>query len=298
MAIYQPQCVLEGQADLGECPLWSVEEQCLYWIDIHEKYLNRFDPATGENRRWSLPEMPGSFVFREGGGIVIAMHDGFHAFDPATGAIEKLADAPYDRARFRFNDGRTDRQGRFWVGSMAIDFMDESGATLGAFHSFDGREIVERISPIEHANGTVFTPDGRTMFRSETVARKIFAYDLDPASGAVSNERLFATVPDHLGMPDGATIDSEGGYWTALPGGPDFGSVARFTPDGALDLVIELPVLIPTMPAFGGPDMSTLYVTSGRLEPLLGKQPSAQSGGLFAVDVPFKGVAETMFKPR
>lgn len=297
MAEFTVEPVLDAKARIGECPLWSVEEQCLYWLDIDGKVFNRFDPATGQNRRWDMPEIPGSYVLREGGGITIALQDGIHDFDPETGEWNLCVAAPYDRAKLRFNDGRTDRQGRYWVGSMPADFTDRDGPT-GATYSFDGTTLTERIVPIHDANGNAFSPDGRTMYRSETFQRKIFAYDLEAETGVLSNERLFATVPDHLGLPDGATIDAEGCYWAALPNGPSGGSVGRFTPDGALDLVIEVPVLLPLMPAFGGPDMSTLYITSGSIERAVGAQPTALSGSIFAVKTPFRGLAEAKFRPR
>lgn len=297
MAYFKAELVLDAKAELGECPIWSVEEQRLWWIDIDGKGLHRFDPASGSNETWPLPEMPGSFVLREGGGITLAMRNGIRDFDPATARLAKRIGPPFDPALFRFNDGRTDRQGRFWVGSM----FAELGATdprTGETYCYDGASLVSRIAPIDHANGNAFSPDGRTMYRSETFQRKIFAYDLDRDSGALSNERPFATVPDHLGLPDGATIDAEGCYWAALPNGPSVGSVGRFTPDGTLDLVIGIPVLLPLMPAFGGPDMSTLYVTSGSIEHAVGSQPTALSGSIFAVKTPFRGISETKFRPR
>lgn len=297
IAEFKVEPVLDAKARIGECPIWSVEEQCLYWIDIDGRKFNRFDPETGRNRHWDMPEIPGSFVLREGGGITIALQDGIHDFDPATAVFSKRVAAPYDRAKLRFNDGRTDRQGRYWLGSMAADFADRDGPS-GATYSFDGATLTERISPIHDANGNAFSPDGRMMYRSETFQKKIFAYDLDAGTGALSNERLFATVPDHLGLPDGATIDAEGCYWAALPAGPNGGSVARFTPDGAVDVVIEVPVLLPLMPAFGGPDMSTLYITSGSIEEDIGQKKSPLSGSIFAVRTPFRGIAETKFRPR
>lgn len=297
MAEFEVEPVLEARARIGECPIWSTEEQCLYWLDIDGKRFNRFDPATGLNRHWDLPLMPGSYVLREGGGVTIAMQDGIHDFNPETGALTRRVEAPYDQARLRFNDGRTDRQGRYWVGSMSLDFSDRDGPS-GATYCFDGTSLSERISPIHDANGNAFSPDGRTMYRSETFQRKIFAYDLDPETGALSNERLFAEVPDHLGLPDGAVVDADGGYWPALPAGPSGGSVARFTPEGKLDLVIEIPVLLPLMPAFGGPDLSTLYITSGSIEEDIGQKKSPLSGAIFAVKTPYRGLAETKFRPR
>jgi sugar lactone lactonase YvrE len=296
MSQYKVERVLDAKAEIGECPIWSSEDQRLYWIDINRQAFNRFDPKTGENQRASLPKMPGSYVLREGGGVVMAMQDGFYDYDPATERLEKRADAPYDTSRIRFNDGKADRQGRYWVGSMMLDML--SPEHEGAFYCYDGQSVKKRISPIHHANGTVFSLDGKTMYRAETMDRKIYAYDVDTATGEVSGERLFAVVPDSLGLPDGATIDSEGGYWAALPAGPNGGGVGRFTPDGKFDFHIDMPVLLPLMPAFGGPDMATLYVTSGTIEHVLGKEPTALSGSLFAVQTPFRGVPEPKFRSR
>jgi sugar lactone lactonase YvrE len=298
MGNLKAELVLDARAELGECPIWSVEEQRLWWIDIDGKALHRFDPASGKGDRWPLPEMPGSFVLREGGGLTLAMRDGIHDFDAATGKLARRLDPPFDPALFRFNDGRTDRQGRFWVGSMFAELGHPEPLT-GETYCYDGTSLISRIAPIDHANGNAFSPDGRTMYRSETSHRTIHAYDLDPERGTVSNERLFARVPDELGLPDGATIDSEGGYWSALPAGPNGGSVARFTPDGKLDMIVDVPVLVPTMPAFGGADMATLYITTGRLEDFVGTenvQPT--SGGLYAVETGFRGIPEVKFRPR
>lgn len=291
MADLKVECVLAASAELGECPLWSVKDQQLYWVDITGKSFNAFDPASGKNRRWSLPKAPGSFVLTDDGGVVLALSDGLYRFDPEVGLGERLVAAPFDVERLRFNDGRTDRTGRrFWLGSMLDDLSEERDE--GSYYSFDGRDLVERITSIYHANGTAFSLDNRTMFRSETTHRKIFAYDHDPDTGELSNQRIFATVPDSLGMPDGCAIDAEGGYWSALPGGPNGGSLARFTPDGHLDLVIDLPVAVGTMPAFGGPDLTTIYMTSGRLEEFLGFPPNELAGSIFAIETPYHGLPE------
>jgi sugar lactone lactonase YvrE len=297
MADHEARSVLAVQAELGECPLWSVDEQCLYWIDIYGQTFNRFDPATGANRVWTMPANPGSFVLREEGGVIIAMRDGIYSFACGDAPPQKLVDAPYDPGIIRFNDGRTDRQGRYWVGCMPATAEAEHAGVEGAFYRYAGGALTCQISKgVSHANGTAFSVDGRTMYRSETLQRKIFAYDYDMESGTVSNERLFATVPPELGMPDGATVDADNGYWSALPAGPKGGAIARFTPDGKLDLVIELPVSIGTMPAFGGPDLSTIYVTTGRLEAMVGQQVTERSGNLFAIETRFRGLPEAKLK--
>ena len=297
MAEQEARSVLAVQAELGECPTWSVEEQALYWIDIDGRTFNRFDPATGANRAWTMPAKPGSFVLREGGGFIIAMRDGLYSFDCGEAPPEKLLDAPYDTAVIRFNDGRTDRQGRYWVGCMPATAEAEHAGVEGAFYRYAAGELSLQIpTGVSHANGTAFSLDSRTMYRAETLQRKIFAYDYDAVSGTVSNERLFATVPPELGMPDGATVDADNGYWSALPAGPNGGAIARFTPDGRLDHVIRLPVSIGTMPAFGGPDMSTLYVTTGRLEALVGQQVTERSGNLFAIETRYRGLPEVKYR--
>lgn len=296
MTDYKVEQVLDAKAELGECPLWSPEEQCLYWIDIDGLTFNRFDPASGANRAWKLHTNPGSFVLREGGGVLIAMRDGLYEFDCDDSPPRKVHDAPFDTSQIRFNDGRTDRQGRYWVGSMPATLEAEHAGVTGSFYSLDGSGLKLRIPGTHHANGTAFSLDNRIFYRAETLKREIYAYDHDPETGDLSNQRLFARVPDELGMPDGCTVDAEGGYWPALPAGPKGGAIARYTPEGKLDFVIELPVAIVTMPAFGGPDLSTIYVTTGRLEPMIGLQPTALSGSLFAIKTNFRGLPEVKYR--
>ena len=201
-------------------------------------------------------------------------------FDFETGNARKIADVLFDGDKLRFNDGRADRQGRLWAGTVPLNF-DNPDEMKGAFYRFDGKTPEVDIAPIIVANGTASSPDGETMYRSESMDCRIYTYDYDTATDRASNERIFASMPEGLGGPDGANIDTEGGYWVSLVGAPKGGFVARYTPDGCLDFKIEMPVLFPTMIAFGGPDMSTLYVTSARLEHLVNCPASEQSGNLF-----------------
>jgi len=289
MAEFEVRRVLDIKAELGEGVLWSVEEQALFWVDIDGKTLNRFDPASGANHAWSLPATPGSFAFRDGRGAVIATDAGYYDLDFASGAIEFLLGPPFDATLYRFNDGKTDRQGRFWTGTVPRHDLTQKG---GGYFRYDRGAVVEGISGITIANGTAFSPDGRIMYRAESLARTIYALDYDPATGAPSNERVFAVLPEGLGIPDGATVDAEGCYWAAAPFGDQAGHVLRFTPSGELDLQIEVPVLTPLMVAFGGPDLSTLYIVSGRIEALLNREASEWSGDIFAVDTHFRGLPE------
>jgi sugar lactone lactonase YvrE len=293
MATFEVRHVLDIKAELGEGPLWSVEEQALFWVDIHKQTFNRFDPAAGTNRAWPLPAHPGCFTFREGGGAIVATERGYYDLDFATGTTRLLLDAPFDKAKFRFNDGKADRQGRFWVGTV---FKNEMLHGEGHYYRYVDGVATAGFPGVTVANGTAFSPDGRTLYHSESLSRVIYALDYDPDTGIASNERVFATMPDGFGIPDGATVDSEGGYWAAAPFGPKTGAVVRFTPDGKLDLHFDVPVLVPTMVAFGGPDLSTLYITSGRIEHLLQREASDLGGDIFAVETSYRGIAEVAAK--
>jgi sugar lactone lactonase YvrE len=292
MAEFDVRHVLDVKAALGEAPLWSQEQQALIWLDVRKSLLNRFDPATGVNRAWSLPvKHAGAFTLCAGG-VAVAANSGFFRFDFAREEFHRLCDSPIDPSAFRLNDGKPDRQGRFWIGSMVPGFEpDQPG--LGHYHRYEAGRWDAMIPGIKIPNGTAFSPDGTTMYRAETMDRIVIAHDFDPVSGTPSNERVFATLPDGFGMPDGATVDSEGGYWLAVPFG-EAGRVVRFNPDGGLDFHFDMPVLAPTMVAFGGKDMGTLFITSGRIEEIVQREISVLGGDIFAVDTGFRGIAETL----
>jgi sugar lactone lactonase YvrE len=294
MVQFKVEHVLDIKAELAESPSWSVEEQALYWVDIESKSFNRFDPGTGRNDSWPVPATPGCFNFREGGGAVLATNDGFFDFDFATGRFEKICDAPFDPAEFRFNDGKADRQGRLWAGSIRLAFKID-GPPEGTFYRYEAGKVTPVIPDVMVPNGTAFSPDGKTMYRSDwrPEGRIVLQYDYDVATGAPSNERLFTAMPEGFGIPDGAAVDTDGFYWAAVPYG-DKGRVARFAPDGRLDLHFEMPVLGPTMVAFGGRNMSTLFITSCRLESHMGLPVSPLGGDIFAVETHVQGMAETL----
>lgn len=298
MTGYTPKPVLDAGAELGEHPLWSETEQKLYWLDIVGGKINRFNPQTGENTAWSLAVFPGCFAFRKNGGALLAAHDGFYDFDFSTGAAEPVLPAAHDAQTLRFNDGRTDRQGRFWAGTVRKD-MDQDNTAENAYYRYDRRGLTKMLTDVGLTNGTAFSPDGKTMYRAQSETRQVFAYDYDTATGTPSDQRLFATIPAQYGMPDGAAIDIQGGYWVAVavpPGDAAKPGVLRFRPDGSLDLFIELPVPFVTMPAFGGPDLSTLYITTARLEAFMPGQVPQGAGAIYAVETPFQGVPETPFQ--
>ena len=276
---------------LGEGPVWDVQEQMIYWVDGKSSEIWRHNPATGETRTWNTPEDPGSFALRENGkGLVVAMWNGFRFFDLETGETTVIEDMEQDLPNSRFNDGRCDRQGRFWVGSMDDKHTDP----IGSLYRLDadlGHEVQER--GVICSNSTCFSPDGETMYYADTYINTIWAYDLDTASGQLSNRRVFADTTDMKGVPDGSIVDAEGYLWNAMWDG---WSVIRFAPDGSVNRIIEVPVQRPTCPMFGGKNLDRLYVTSARigLEPDdLVTQPDA--GALLALDPGVKGVPETRF---
>lgn len=297
MMSMQPKCVLNIAAELGEHPLWSAKDGCLYWLDIEKSTINRFVPASGDNTSWTLPARPGCFALRESGGALIAAHDGFYKIDFDSAAIERLMPAAHDPALMRFNDGRTDRQGRLWVSTVRID-MDLSKTLDNGYYRLDTRGLERMLHSVGIPNGTAFSPNGRIMYRAQSESRRIFCYDYDPVTGTPTNERLLATVPNEYGMPDGAAVDEQGGYWVALaapPSGPPHGGVARFMPDGKLERYFDLPVPFVTMVAFGGPNLSTLYITTARLEAFMPDGVPPGAGNIFAVEVEVRGSPETPY---
>jgi sugar lactone lactonase YvrE len=298
MESFKPTCVLNVEAELGEHPLWSSEDNSLYWLDIEKSTINRFAPAMGTNTSWKLPARPGCFALRERGGALIAAQDGFYKIDFESGAIERLMPAAHDPAVMRFNDGRTDHQGRLWVSTVRVD-MDLEKTLDNAYYRLDARGLERVLHSVGIPNGTAFSPDGRIMYRAQSESREIFCYDYDLVTGTPTNARLFATVPSQYGMPDGATVDEQGGYWVALaapPSGPPNGGVARFTPDGQLDRYFDLRVPFVTMVAFGGPNLSTLYITTARLEAFMPNGVPLGAGNVFAVEVDVRGIPETPYR--
>jgi sugar lactone lactonase YvrE len=251
---------------LGESPVWHPREQCLYWCDIPGKALHRFDPASGAAARWSFDSEPASIGPCLDGRLLLAMRDGLWRFDPASGARTLLAAAPYDSKKERFNDGKCDPQGRFWVGTI----YEPRDPALAALYCFDGDRLERRADGITVSNGLAWSPNGRTLYWSDTKAHTIYAFDFEPASGELSQRRVFArfalrepgqSLDAYGGRPDGAAVDAQGGYWVAMFEGQ---RLLRLSPEGVVTREVVLPVRCPTMPCFGGPDLKTLYITTAR----------------------------------
>ena len=286
----KPDCIVESKNILGEVPLWSAEEEVLYWIDVRRPALYAYRPADACVKDWHFSEPIGSYCLRAKGGMLLAMKSGLCAFDPSTGNLERLFDPEPDLPNNRLNDGKCDRQGRFWVGSMNDGDRLPSGSLFMIGKGLACRRAMQGITI---PNSLAWSPDGRIMYFSDTPTLKIMAYDYDPADGTLAQERLFADLAGHPGRPDGSTVDVDGCLWNAEVRGS---RVVRYTPDGKVDRIVELPVSGVTSCAFGGSGMRTLYITTAtqRLsEQELAREPLA--GGLFAVDVGIAGLAETPF---
>jgi len=247
---------------LGESPLWHPLEQCLYWVDIPGREVLRWQPGAATLARWPQAAEPGCIAALAGGGLLVARRDGLWRLDTANGELSQLAPPPYDPARMRFNDGKVDPAGRFWVGGISDAREPEA-----ALYVWDGQRFDPRVQGLCTSNGLAWSPDGRRMHWSDTKAHTIYVADFDQASGALSGSRAFAQFDPRSpgqaygGRPDGAAMDAGGCYWAAMYEGR---SLARVAPDGRLLARVELPVTCATMVTFGDADLRTLYITTAR----------------------------------
>ena len=250
---------------VGESPLWCARRGHWYWVDIAARTIWRFEPATGFTRCWHTAEMVACIALDEAGDLIAGMESGIFQLrlhqDDATVDARRLAAPLDDMAGMRFNDGRCDRQGRFWSGTMALDMTHAPAVGKLYCYSAAAGMSPPLISQLVTQNGLAWSPDGRTMYLSDSHAsrRVVWAFDYDIDSGTPSRPRVFVDMTQHPGRPDGAAIDVDGCYWTCAN---DAGQLHRFTPEGKLDRSLMLPFAKPSMCSFGGDDMRTLLVTS------------------------------------
>lgn len=287
------ECVLQCGDILGEVNLWCEQTQRLWWLDVRRPALQSYDPVTGrhEARRLHPDMLTGSMALREAGGFLLATNSGIYTYGPDLGvAPVRVADPIGGAEGMRLNDGKCDRAGRFWVGSM----HDTRREPLGVLYRVDGDHSCHvKLEDFVLPNTICWNPDDTVMYFADTHNQLIWAFDFDKESGEISNRRLFKDWTHQLGRPDGGTVDAEGFLWHTMVA---TGHLIRLAPDGSVDRAIQLPVTNPTCPAFGGADLSTLYVTSHsqRMTP---EQYAAEplAGALFALDAGVKGVSEPRY---
>lgn len=288
---YQVENALRAQTELGECPLWDTRQQVLWFVDILAPALHRFDPSSGEHQVWPVAEDIGCIGLREEGGLIAALRSGVCFLDEQGKIVRRIADNPGEAARSRFNDGRVDPFGRFWCGSL-WEPQDRNGGKLCRVD--ENLRLTVQAEDVKISNGLAFSPDRRWMYHTDTPNGVMYRYPLDAAGDPGERQVVRHFIQQQGGLPDGAAVDSEGFYWSAMFDGQ---RVIRLDPTSG-DIVdeIPLPVRWPTMVAFGGSDLKTLYITSSRENRTaeeLAQYP--QSGDLFAVRVNVAGLPEPRF---
>ena len=277
---------------LGESPIWSIEEQAVYWVDIKNPMIHRLNPITGDRKRWRVQTEIGSIGFAKDNKLIAGTRMGFAYINMEDGAFQELAD-PEGKGRIntiRMNDGKVDRLGRFWCGTME----DPGFGEVGSLYRLDPDLSVHRMEgPVRIANAICWSPDDTAMYFADSLKKTVWIYDFDLATGTIENRREFIAGAEGEGVPDGATVDSDGFLWIAYMRG---GVVRRYDPDGCMEQEITFPATLTSCPAFGGPDLNTLYVTTAssrfRSEDF---QREPDAGSLFAVQTHAKGIPEPVF---
>jgi D-xylonolactonase len=290
-AVSSLQCLWPAGAVLGEGPVWSARRQALFWVDILGRKLHRYTPQGGLMRTWSFDEEISALTERTGAdSLLISQRHRVAIFDPETGATEPLVDIESDRPANRFNDAKCDRAGRWWVGSM--DF--EATQPTGALYCLDRtRKAVRHVDGFAVTNGPTWSLDGRTMYLANTATGELFAFDFDPLTGTPSNQRLWLRFGAGEGFPDGMTTDANGNLWIAHWAG---GCVTCHAPSGEQIARIDVPATNVTSCTFGGPNLTTLYITTatvGLTPEQLAREP--QAGGLFAIELDVQGLPASTF---
>jgi sugar lactone lactonase YvrE len=280
-----PELILDAGAELGEGPVWQAPDRVVLWVDITAGLVHRFDPATGRDETFGVGAPVGAVVPTTSGRWALTGPDGFALYDPATGERETLADVEADDPRTRMNDGACDPAGRFWAGTMDV----EGRRPIGSLYRLGSDRVPARVlDGVTISNGLAWSPDASTMYYIDSVTHAVDALDFETETGAVAARRHLAEFPEAWGLPDGMTIDEEGFLWVAFWRGS---ALRRIAPDGRVVATVRFPVSLVTSCAFGGADLSDLYVTSARIELTeveRGEQPTA--GGLFLLRPGVRGL--------
>ena len=280
--MYEVEHILSVENHIGESPQWNIEEQALYWIDLWPGIIYRYKPDSGLYQIFNLGIPIGAISFRASGGLVLATKDGFATWDSTTGRLEFISN-PESDSQFRFNDGKVDRQGRFWAGTM----IEGSTEPVGSLYRLDPDLSVHTMDTgMILTNGIGWSPDNGTMYYNDTLKQCMYAYDFNATTGAITNRRIFIQYPPDTN-PDGLTVDSEGYIWCALCKAY---KVVRYAPSGVIDREIQLPGIFTLSCIFGGKNLDELYVTTGWLENREKQQIFA--GDLFRIKTDVKGLPE------
>ncbi|HIJ73552.1 MAG TPA: SMP-30/gluconolactonase/LRE family protein [Candidatus Hydrogenedentes bacterium] len=280
------ELIIEAQATLGEGAIWDSKKRLFYWVDILEKQLHIFNPATSEDRTFYLDQYVGTVVPRKAGGLMLGLYHGFASFDPDTQALEIVHDPEPGRDTNRFNDGKCDPAGRFWAGTMELEGRPGAGSLYCMDTDLSVRRMLEKTGI---SNGIAWSLDHTTMYYIDTLTWQVAAFDYDIKTGSIANRRPTITFTKEMGHPDGMTIDEEGMLWIALCFG---GRVTRWNPsNGELLQSIHVPARLVTSCAFGGPNLEQLYITTARVtldEAALRELPLA--GSVFRAEPGVRGI--------
>lgn len=284
--------IIRCQNILGEGVQWNHRDQSVWWTDILGSKLYRYQPVTQDLQVWNTPDRVSCFAFVEDHSrLLLALASGFAWFDLLTGHYDWIAQPESGLPGNRLNDGRVDRQGRFWVGSLVEEPQSEH--QQAALYCLDhGQRVKQHLSGLKISNSLCWSPDSSKLYHADSPSHSIRVYDFDPESGSLTNPGIFATLPDGM-EPDGACVDAQGYLWSAQWGGS---RVVRYAPDGRVDRLLELPVSQPTCVALGGKDMNWLLITSARKglsKQALAAQPEA--GSLFIYHTDVQGLPENWY---
>ncbi|PTV97765.1 sugar lactone lactonase YvrE [Halanaerobium saccharolyticum] len=286
------ELVLDAKAQIAEGPFWDQEKQFLYWVDILGKTINLYNPAAAKNELIQLDKMIGALIPAENGKLLAALEDGLYLIDAKTSEQEFLVNPESNNDQTRFNDGKCDRRGRFWVGTMDLEEKRE----LGTLYCLDQElNLVEKIKNVKISNGLAWSLDNKTMYYIDSPTKEVLAFDYDLETAEITNKRVIISFAEAEGVPDGMTIDAEGKLWIAHFGG---GQVSRWNPNSGEKIdSVQLPVSNVTSCAFGGKNLDELYITTASVG-LSEEEKEAQplAGGIFRYQAGVKGLAGVKFE--
>ncbi|MFL5778824.1 MAG: SMP-30/gluconolactonase/LRE family protein [Chloroflexota bacterium] len=281
---------VDAHSHLGEGPLWDADRRCLWWVDILGRSVHRTDVPSGDDTLIEVGQLVGAVVLRSGGGLLLAVQEGFATLDPESGRIELVAPVEHDDVTTRMNDGKVDPEGRFWAGTMGVDHRPGAGTLYRLGIDWQVTPVVEGVSI---SNGLDWGPDGRSMYYIDTPTDRVDRFNYEPASGTIADRRTAVAIREGAGSPDGMTVDAEGYLWVALWNG---WGVERYAPDGRLDQRVEVPASEASSCAFGGPDLDLLFITTAQEDfPPRGRPEEPHAGGLFVARPGVRGRAPTPF---